>query len=333
MAADLTRGVTPILITDEDVRKYVAFPVVMAAVEQAFISLELRESEVFDVVRGKGGGADHFFAIKSGRDGSIPALGLKVGSYVPDNPPRGLPSHSSLTVLVDDVTGRPYAIVEANYLNGLRTAAADALAVRELARPDSCTLGIIGIGDQAIWEATAVAHVRPIERILAVGTSGERRTRFTAAMQDGLGLPVAFVDAEAATREADVLVTVTPSRSAVIEASWVRPGTHISAMGADDRGKQELPVELLRKSDLWVDDPRQAVLIGETQHLATAGTISEEQLQCKTLGCLLRGESRYSREPETITVFDSSGLAVQDLAAAQAALDAVVAARDRRSMD
>lgn len=320
----------PVLITDDDVRQYVDFALVLKAVERAFVSLDMEDSQIFDVVRGKGGGEDHFFAIKSGRDASVPVLGLKVGSYVPANAERGLQAHSSLTVLIDDVTGRAHAIVEANYLNGLRTAAADALAVRQLARPDSATLGIIGIGDQAVCEAIAVAHVRPIERILAVGTSPVRQSCFSEAVREMLGLDVTFVDAETAARAADILVTATPSRVPVIDAAWIRPGTHVSAMGADDRGKQELPLELMQRADLWVDHPPQAIVIGESQHLYAAGLISEAVLRSKTLGRLLR-TNLFTRDPSAITIFDSSGVAVQDLAAAQAALEAVVEARQRAS--
>lgn len=315
------RGI--VLITDEDVRRHVDFATVLSAVEKAFVALAEGQSTVFDVVSGKGGGEDHFFAIKSARDSSLPALGLKVGSYAPANAARGLPAHSSLTVLVDDLTGRAYAVVEANYLNGMRTAAADALAVRELARPDARTLGIIGTGDQAIWEAVAVAHVRPIERILAVGASARRREAFAAALAERLGVTPEFVAAETAARHADVLVTVTPARAPLIEPEWVRPGTHISAMGADDRGKQELPVALLREADLWVDHPAQAVRIGETQHLAAAGLTSAGELEGRSLGHLLRPGFEYVRDPAAVTVFDSSGVAVQDLAAAHAALESV----------
>jgi ornithine cyclodeaminase len=320
-------GKALILVTDEDVRRYVSFRTIMAAVENAFVSLDAGSSEVFEVLRGRGGGEDHFFAIKSGRDASIPVLGLKVGSYVPSNASRGLQSHSSLTVLVDDVTGRAYAVVEANYLNGLRTAAADALAVRELARPEAETLGIIGIGDQAVWEAIAVAQVRPIRRILAAGTSAARRALFAESLKEHLGIEPQFVDPQTAAGSADVLVTVTPARSPVIRADWVRPGTHISAMGADNKGKQELPLDLMRAAELWVDLPRQAIRIGETQHLFESGTISEAALEDRTLGRLLQPGFTYDRDPSALTVFDSSGLAIQDLAAAHAALHAVIDGR------
>lgn len=315
-----------ILISDDDVRRYVTFGDVLTAIERAFVCLDRGESQVFDVVRGSGGGSEHFFAVKSGRDGSIPALGLKVGSYAPGNAVRGLPAHTSTTMLVEDLTGRPFAIVEANYLNGLRTAAADALAARALARPDASILGIIGIGEQAIWEAVAIAHVRPIRRVLASSRSAQRRATFSATLRKHLEIEPDFVDAETAARAADILVTVTPSRTPLVNADWIRPGTHIAAMGADDVGKQELDVRLFERAELWVDSAEQAIRIGEAQHPYRAGLISREQLATRTLGRLLRENLRRS-DRAAITVFDSSGLAIQDIAAAYAALQAVSARR------
>lgn len=322
-----------ILVSDEEVRRHVSFEVVLAAIARAFIALEAGHSQVFEVVRGRGGGRDHTFGIKSARDGSVPILGLKVGGYAPDNHDRGLPSHSSTTVLIDDLTGQAIAVVEANYLNGLRTSAANALAVQCLAREDAATLGIIGIGGQAVFEALAVAHVRPIRRILAVGSSAERRRSFENAVREKADVSIEFTDAETASRAADVLVTVTPSRAPLVRSEWVKPGTHISAMGADNIGKQELDTELVRRALCWVDHPEQAVRIGEMQHAFSAGALTMEQLRERTLGRLL-GQcpeggpaSPAIRPRDAISVFDSSGIAVQDLAAAQAAMRCVADAK------
>lgn len=316
-----------IVISEAEIRHHVPFAAVLSAVEQAFVALDAGCSRNFDVVRGGGGGSEHFFAVKSGRDGATGLLGLKAGSYVPDNHGRGLPAHSSTTLLLDDQTGQAIAVVEAGYLNGLRTSAANALATRELARAESSTLGIIGIGAQAAFEALAVAHVRPIQHIFAVGESQENRRNFESAVRARSDATIHFVGAEEAVRSADIVVTATPSRVPVVRASWVRPGTHISAMGADNVGKQELEVELLAQGRLWVDDPRQAATIGEAQHAITAGLYTADELHERTLGGLLRKRSHPPRDFKDVTVFDSSGLAVQDIAAAHAALCCVTQAR------
>lgn len=315
-----------IVVSEEEVRRYVAFPAVLAAVEQAFIALDGGRSRIFEVVRGSGEG-DHFFGVKTGRDGASGLLGLKAGSYVPANPERGLPAHTSTTLLLDERTGQPIAVVSANYLNGLRTSAANALATRELARADASTLGIVGIGGQAIFEALAVAHVRPIKHILAVGSSPRNRRSFEAAVRERCDAVVRFVTAEEAVRDSDIVVTVTPARSPVVRAAWVRAGTHISAMGADNVGKQELEVELLAGERLWVDHPEQAVRIGEAQHAISARLCTENELHGRTLGGLLSKRLRAPRAGGDITVFDSSGLAIQDIAAAHAACRCVLEGR------
>jgi len=318
-----------IFISDDDVRRHVPFSAVLKAIERAFLALDAGSSELFEVVRGRGGGRDHFFAIKSARDASVPILGLKAGSYAPENKARGLPAHTSTTLLIDDQTGHPVALVEANYLNGLRTSAADALAVRALAREDVVTLGLIGIGGQAVFEALAVAQVRPIRRIIAAGSSQAHRREFETAVREQLDVSIQFADAETAARKADILITVTPARSPVVRAGWVKPGTHISAMGADDVGKQELDVELVARASCWVDHPEQAIKIGEMQHGFRAGVLTLEDLRSRTLGRLLRDPKSAVRSPDSITIFDSSGLAIQDLAAAQAALNCVMDGRAR----
>ncbi len=231
-------------------------------------------------------------------------------------------------MLIDDRSGRPFAVVEANYLNGMRTAAANALAVKHLASPEAATLGLIGIGHQAVFEAEAVAHVRPIRRILAAGKSTERCSEFQKAVRDRLHIEVEFTDIEQVARAADVLVTVTPAREPLVRAEWIRPGTHISAMGADGKGKQELAVDLVGRSELWVDHPEQAIEIGEAQHAHRAGLVTLEQLRERTLGALLKNPPKDAASRKLITDFDSSGIAVQDLAAAQVALRCVQAARD-----
>lgn len=312
------------VISDDDVRRHVSFPAVLEAVERAFQALHTGQSAVFEVARGAGGGADHYFAVKSGRDGSIPMLGVKAGSYLPHNAQRGLAAHTSTTLLIDDTTGRPVALVEANYLNGWRTAAANALAVQALARSDASTLGIVGIGGQAVFEVLAVAHVRPIRRILAAGRSPDRRRRFEMAVKARLDVAIEFLDIESVCRSADVLVTVTPARQPLVRAEWISPGVHISAMGADDVGKQELDPELVAQARVVVDHPPQAARIGELQHLVRAGRCTTADLARTTMGGLLSGAHQGRESPDDITVFDSSGLAIQDIAAAHAALECVV---------
>jgi alanine dehydrogenase len=316
-------------VSEDDVRSHVSITAVTEAIAEAFVALDQGLSAIFPVVRGWGSDPTHFYGVKSGRDGGCGLLGTKMGSYNPSNRERGLPAHLSNTMLFDDVTGMPVAVVAASYLNGMRTAAVNALAVRMLARPDAWQLGVIGTGGQSIFEIDAVVRERPIGRILAHARTRLGSEAFVEEVRRRTGIEPELVDARTAAG-CDILVTVTPANRPVIEQGWVRPGTHISAMGADNIGKMELPVDLVRASALYVDLPEQAVVIGETQHLAKAGFVTAAQLADRTLGALLTGRAKPRTDASQITIFDSSGIAIQDIAAAHRAYRIMLAKRHPR---
>ena len=317
----------PIFVTDQEVRRWVGLEPVMAAVRRAFVALGEGRSEVFPVSIGAGSDPRHFFASKSGRDGACGLLGVKAGSYNPVNLSPREPAHTSTTMVFDDATGALVGVVEANHLNALRTAAADGVATDLLARPDATVLGVIGLGAQAEFEVLAVCAVRSISKILAATRSPSTDARFSAHVSALTGVSVDLCSVEEVARKADILVTATPSTRPVIDADWVRPGTHISAMGADNVGKQELPLALMAGASLVVDLARQAAEIGEAQHAVAQSLITVEELASRSLGKLLSSGEPGRRTREEITIFDSSGLAIQDIAAAAAALTIVRARR------
>jgi len=309
-----------ILVSNAQVRRYVGIEAIIDAVEAAFGALGRGESALFPVARGTGSDPRHFVAVKSGRDGSTGLIGAKIGSYHPGNSTRGLPTHTSTTILIDDETAAVTAVVEADYLNGMRTAAADAVAARRLAREDARILGVIGIGNQAVFEVEALHAVRPIQRVLAATRSVASDAWFAACVRERTGLVVSFLSAQEVVSNSDIVATVTPAMAPVLSDAWVRPGTHIAAMGADNVGKWELPVELVARSKLFVDDPEQAAMIGEAQHAIASGLLSLETLRRHSLGALVNGAVEGRNDPSDITIFDSSGIAVQDIAAAKAAV-------------
>ncbi|SMC54438.1 ornithine cyclodeaminase family protein [Lentzea albidocapillata] len=278
----------------------------LEAAREAFLATGT--GSTFPVVIGHSSLPHTRFTLKSGSAGEL--TGVKIGSFWPDN--TDLPRHSSTIVLLDPATGRLSAVIEAAAANAYRTAAADALAVDTLARNDSRTLTIIGTGHQALHEVRAVSRVRPIERVLVVGRRADAALEFAAAVTAQTGLPAEPADAEAGVAAADVLVTATTARQALFDASWVAPGTHISAMGADGPGKQELPVALYGRASLFCDLPEQSRAIGEFQHAESATPVA--------LGAVLAGDATGRTSPEEITVFDSSGFALQDLTLAAALL-------------
>lgn len=296
---------TPVFLSEKESAALVDDELALAAAREAFLAAAT--GSTFPVVIGHSSAPGTRFSLKSGSAGDL--VGVKVGSFWPGN--VDLPRHGSTIVLLDPATGRLAAVVEAAAANGYRTAAADALAVSALARADARTLTVIGTGHQALYEVRAVSRVRPVERVLVVGRREEAARAFAEEVTAVTGLPAEPVGAEAGVSAADVLVTATTSREALFDASWVRPGTHVSAMGADGPGKQELPVELYGRASLFCDLPQQSSSIGEFQHTSAVPV---------PLGAVLAGEAPGRTSDEDVTVFDSSGFALQDLTLAAALL-------------
>ncbi|HEX7301930.1 ornithine cyclodeaminase family protein [Lentzea sp.] len=296
---------TPVFLSESESAALVDDDLALAAAREAFLATAT--GSVFPVVIAHSSVPHNRFTLKSGSAGDL--AGVKVGSFWPGN--TDLPRHSSTIVLLDPATGRLRAVVEAAAANAYRTAAADALAVQALARNDSRTLTVIGTGHQALHEVRAVSRVRPIDRVLVVGRRADAARAFAADVTARTGLPAEPVGAEAGVCAADVLVTATTSREPLFDARWVRPGTHVSAMGADGPGKQELPVELYERAALFCDLPDQSSAIGEFQH--ASGTPV-------ALGAVLAGDAPGRTSDDDVTVFDSSGFALQDLTLAAALL-------------
>jgi ornithine cyclodeaminase len=311
-----------IVVGEAEARRLVSPGDAIAAIDRAFREVSRGNVRNFPVVRERLAPAGSVYGIKSGVNLRGGLLGLKIGGYWPENRARGLTNHQSTTVLTDVETGNPTAVVSSNYLTGLRTAAACAIGIRELARVDVRVLGVIGAGAQAPLHIESALLVRRFERVLVAGRNRDRAAALAAALAE-LPVEVAITDAETAARQADVLITLTPAREPVVRAHWVRPGTHISAMGADTAGKQELDTELVLDASVWVDDWAQASTIGECQHAAKQG-FDEGRIR-GTLCDVLEGKAPRRTRASEVTIFDSTGMAIQDLAIAEWALRALEA--------
>ena len=243
----------------------------------------------------------------------IPALGVagvKVVNVHPQNRARGLPTVMALTVLIDVETGVPRAIVNATELTAMRTGAAGAVAAKHLASRRPVTLGVVGAGRQAEALVEATAAALTIEEIRVWSRTEKSAEAFAARYAD---YNAASVPIERAC-DCDVLTTTTPSTAPLVMADWVREGTHINAIGADAPGKQELDPMLLVKAEVFVDDPGQAVHSGEINVPITTG-LYDAGMIAGTLGEVVIGKKGRS-SPDAITIFDSTGLAIQDLAIA-----------------
>ena len=283
------------------------------AAREALIAACDPVAESFPVVLGHGSDPANRFTVKSGTTARL--AGLKVGSYFPGNDALGLPRHNSLILLFDQSRGRIGASIEGGRLNAYRTAAADAVATDALARPDAQVLALFGTGHQAEYEAAAVARIRDLRRVLVVGRSPEKADRFIERLK-AAGVPAESSDAEEACARADIIVTATNATEPLFRTEWVRAGTHVSTMGSDRTGKQELPPELLESARLFCDLPSQSRAIGEFQHASPGAAVA-------AIGDVLSGKMAGRSSAEEITVFDSSGISLQDLYIAEAVLEAL----------
>jgi ornithine cyclodeaminase len=317
-----------LFVDDETASSLVTHELAFTSVTAAFRDLSEGTARINPVVISAGCSQGDAFSIKSGVAASSRILGLKVGSYWPRNDRRGIPRHSSSILLLDPDSGRARAFIAANRLNGFRTAAADAVAVDTLARKDAATLSIIGAGHQARFEVAAIRRVRPIQRVLIASRSGRSADVWAGELR-AEGIAAVAVDVESACRQADILVTVTPSRAPIFAANWIRPGTHVSSMGSDQAGKQELPTQLLASAALFADLPAQSVVIGEFQH--AAALIASGEQRVVAIGEVIRGLHPGRRDGSEITVFDSSGVALQDLYLAAEIVERAIAAGKARA--
>jgi len=287
-----------------------------SAMEACFAAMARGEARNFPVVReALGGGRQYGF--KSGLDAAGGQLGVKAGGYFPGNAARGITNHQSAVYLFDPETGVPLAMVGGNLLTALRTAAAAALSIDRLARRDARVLGILGAGHQAQFQLRAAARVRAFDRVIAWNRTPEKLAGLRAVAAD-LGLPFEAVSPDRLGAEADVIVTITSSDRFSLCDAQVRPGTHLACMGTDTIGKQEVEPTLLARAALFTDEPAQSVSLGEAQHAVAAGLVAAASIV--PLGDVLTGRHPGRRSDGEITLYDGTGVGLQDLAVAAVAL-------------
>lgn len=292
---------------EEESARLVSHEMAFDAAREAMIAV-VDDAVIFPAVIAHGSVPSNRFSVKSASTSAF--AGLKVGSFWPGNGDAGLPRHNSLILLFDQQVGRIAWVIEAGAVNAYRTAAADAVAADALARPDASVLAIFGAGNQALYEAVAIARIRPIAEIRVVARDPAKAGSFVAALARE-GLSAAVADAETACHHADIVVTATPSRAPLFEMDWIRPGTHVASMGSDAAGKQELPPALFDRAALFCDLPSQAIVMGDLQHF------TGDRSRIVAIGDVLRGAAAGRTSPDQITVFDSSGIALQDLTIAR----------------
>lgn len=312
-----------LVLSEADAKNLLSMSDAIDSMKGAFAALHRGTATAFPLVRERIDQKSAVFGIKSGAAIETGVLGLKAGGYWANNTQKNLTNHQSCTILFDADTGQPAVFLSANYLTAMRTAAVAGLATDYLAKPDASVMGIVGAGLQALFQIEAVHTVRPISKLLIAS-----RTKKSAEVLVGqariLGIEeVRVATTEEAARNADVLTTVTPASKPVIENQWLQPDAHINAMGSDTVGKRELDGALLKRAQVYVDSWAQAASVGECQHGVAEWGMQEAEL-AGTLGELVLGGAGSQRGQTGMSVFDSTGVALQDLCVAQTVVDAAI---------
>ena len=244
------------------------------------------------------------------------AAGVKWVNVHPKNPSRGLTTVMAILIYNDPATGYPLSIMDATELTAYRTGATAAIASKHLAKKDSHTLGIIGAGRQAYTQLMAHAALFDLSVIRVYDPFRPALDKF---MEHFAGYPVKASSAEEAAAS-DILCTVTPARAPVVKKEWVKPGTHINAIGADAEGKEELEPSVLKGAKVVVDDIRQASTSGEINVPVSKGLFKVEEVYA-SLGEIIAGKKPGRKNNKDITIFDSTGIAIEDIAVAKLVYD------------
>ena len=319
MFAPMTAASPPtgtLVLTRRDVSRLLDMNACIAAVERAF-ELHAAGATIAPGVLGShvtGGG---FHVKTAGLTGEAHLFAAKVNANFPENPVlRGLPTIQGVILLFDADTGHPLAVLDSIEITSVRTAAATAVAARHLARADAAVVTVCGCGEQGRSQLRALGAVRPIRKAFAFDADAGRATRYAAEMTRELALDVvAIEELSAATRQSDIIVTCTPARRWFLGRDDVPPGCFVAAVGADNPEKQELEPALLAASTLVVDLLEQCAVMGDLHHAILAGAMTRESTHAE-LAEIVSGQRPGRRSAEEITVFDSTGTALQDVAAA-----------------
>lgn len=286
------------------------------AVESVFAAMAKGDAYNFPVVREAIGHADALYGFKSGFDRAGMVLGLKSGGYWPGNVDKNLTNHQSTVILFDPDTGKLKSIVGGNYLTAVRTAASSAVSIAHLARKDSKVLGMVGAGHQSTFQLRAAVEQRDFEKVVAWNPHPEYLPRLAEVAAE-LGLPFEAVDQQTLGAQADVIITITSAFEPLIMKDWVKPGTHIACMGTDTKGKQEVDPELLAVATVFTDEVAQSISIGEAQHAVASGALNVDDIT--PVGDVINGVHSGRSSDDEITLFDGTGVGLQDLAVASAA--------------
>ncbi len=308
-----------LLLSEADVRKLLAMPAAIEAVEEGFRRL-----------------ADGTAVLHMRQHLNLPeksylhymAAADRIGGYMGMKVYTVVGGALRFVVLLYSIrTGELLAVLEADALGRIRTGAASGVATKYMARADAASIGIIGTGGQARTQLEAVCQVREIKRIRAFGRDPDRRSAFAREMMHELGVPVEAVDSgEAAVRDMDIVVTATSSSRPVLMGSWLAPGAHVNAIGANFPQKRELDDEAVTRAGIIVADSRQQSMEEAGDLIRVLSDDAGKWSVVRELCEVVAGGAQGRTSPRQITLFKSNGIAIEDVMAAARVYEA---ARER----
>jgi alanine dehydrogenase len=310
-----------LLVPEREIANLMTRKAAFDAVENVFAAMAANDAYNFPVIREAIGHEDALYGFKGGFDRAGLTLGLKAGGYWPNNLEKfGHINHQSTVFLFDPDTGMPSAMVGGNLLTALRTAAASSVSIKHLARPDARVIGMIGAGHQSTFQLRAALEQRRFEKVIGWNYHPEMLPNIEKVANEA-GLPFEAVTLDG-MQQADVIISITSAFAPSLMAQHVSAGCHIACMGTDTKGKQEVESALIANGTVFTDEVAQSISIGEAQHAIADGLITPNDIT--ELGAVINGTHTGRSSDTEITIFDGTGVGLQDLAVAAKVVDLAV---------
>jgi len=305
-----------LVLSASDVRKLLSMGDIIVAVEDAFRAFGSGTCKLAPIVLTLVDKYEGEHEIKSGYVDNY-SIGAKILTYYKNNRSRyHIPLLQGLIVLNDIKDGRPIAIIDGAFITASRTGAAGAIAAKYLARKDSSKVAVMGAGVQGRYQVIGLNAVFNVSNVKVYDVVVDAVNDYVKEMTDRFGFAVepAYSPREA-IQDSDIIVTATPSTEPYVRSEWVREGVHINAIGADAPGKQELDERIMTRAKVVVDSIAQCTERGEIQTAIRKGLLKRESIYAE-LSDIVLGRKPGRTNPSEITLFDATGMAVQDITAA-----------------
>jgi len=313
------------VLSEKDINKLINMEIAIKAVEKAYSQKNSTNSNVWPLVFYEYEHNVFDLDIRSGNLEEYNSFGLKVISYNENNPSKNLPKVNATALVFNSITGEPTALLNVAPVTSFRTGAAAAIGAKYLARKDSKKVLVVGCGNVALYSIAAILTAMPqIESVVVCNPKDntnivERVKKLKSDVQDILASFNCLLKAniqsseniEESVKESDIIITATPSEKSMINVDWVKEGTHFSCMGAGNPGKQEIDSELFKKAIIFADDTKQCIEYGEMQKAFKNQVISSIDGE---IGELILNQKKGRTSNKDITIFDSTGIFLQDLA-------------------